>query len=130
MANTTDPMSQALRSPIDGASKGFFALIAPLVVAMVAVSWTWVPSMRGILADFGGSPAPFTQVVLSGWWLPGWTALVLCLALFAGLFARHRPTRVTLLASALAVGLTAIVLTWWGGQLLPLTDLATSIEAD
>jgi hypothetical protein len=114
---------------LSGAGKVCLGLIAAETLAMVAMSWSWVPSMRAMLADFGGPTPAFTRVVLSSWWLPAWTAIVIVGVVSSFAFTIRTRRRLTLLASALAIGLIAVVVTWWGLQ-QPISDLAGSIQAE
>lgn len=114
---------------LSSASKICLALISAEVLAMVAMSSSWIPSMRSMLAEFGGPTPQFTQVALSSWWLPGWTGIVIGAVVSSFVFTVRTRLRLTLLASALAVGLMAVVVTWWGLQ-LPISDLAGSIKAE
>jgi hypothetical protein len=114
---------------LSDAGKICLGLIAAEVSAMVALSWSWIPSMRAVLPDFGGPTPPFTRLVLSSWWLPVWTAVVIVGVVSAFAVTIRTRCRLTLLASALAIGLIAIVVTWWGLQ-LPISDLAGSVQAE
>src|SRR5258708_39484718 len=65
------------RWQVSDAGKVCLAFIAALILAMAAMSWSWVPSMRGMLDDLGGPLPAMTKVVLSAWWLRAWIAVVL-----------------------------------------------------
>jgi hypothetical protein len=113
---------------VGGAGKICLALIAVALLVMAAMFWGWSPLMRETLADFGGRAPTFTRLVLAPWWLPTWMAVVLgTVAMSFAFVTRVRP-RLTLLACALAVGVAAVVVSWWGLQ-LPLVNMAADVKA-
>jgi type II secretory pathway component PulF len=111
---------------LSGAGIVCLALIAVALLAMGAISVTWVPLLRGMLADFGGPIPMFTRIILSSWWLPAWMALVVSAVASSFIFTTRIRPRLTVLACALAVGLAAVVVSY-AGVYLPIVNMATDI---
>jgi hypothetical protein len=115
---------------VGGAGKVCLALLAGAMVAMAAMTWTWVPAMRGMLAEFRSDAIPwFAELVLSVWWLPAWIAVVAAAVASSFVVITRSGPRETLLACALAAAISVIVLTWWGMQ-MPIAELAEGIRAE
>ena len=70
----------------------------------------------------------FTRIVLASRWLPSWMAVVLGTVATSFAFVTRVRSRLTLLACALAVGIAAVVVSWWGLH-LPLVNMAADIRA-
>ncbi len=112
-----------------GVGKLSLALIFVELVSLAALFLNWIPTMKGMLKDFGAEPPSFTAIVLSAWWLPLWMFALVGFVL-ASIFATNRIRhRDTLLVVSFALGLIVVVVTWWGVH-LPVTNLAGSIQAE
>ena len=57
---------------VSDAGKVCLALICVVAMAMVALATTWVPSVRSILAEFGGQPTVLAQIAVTRAWLMAW----------------------------------------------------------
>jgi len=112
---------------VGGAGKVCLALIVALVLVMGAMAWSWVPSVQPMIASLADPVPRFTELVLSEGWMPPWMAIVLVMVASSFALVTRARLRSTLLALALALGLVALVISWWGIQ-LPLADLVTAIR--
>ena len=114
---------------ISGVGKLCLALIVVELVSLSALFLEWIPTMKSMLKDFGAEPPSFTTIVTSAWWLPLWILAVIGFTVAAIFATRRVRRRDTLLVAGFALGLIAVVITWWGVH-LPISDLAGAIRAE